>query len=148
MSSQHVVTNIMNFITANLPTENAYDTIADYDYFNDFLEDNSITGPWLGVEFVGQDEVPITIGANNTSGKYREIGSVFLHVAEISRLGVGNAIRTRATTITNAFRGQRIGDIIITSVTTPNFSSGTTLNLDGGYTSATMMVYYERDNDL
>ena len=148
MSSNYVVNEVMNFISTEIPTESAFDITGEYEYFHEFLEDNGITGAWLGVQFVGTEEIPINIGSANTSGKFREIGMFMLHICERSRLGVGSPIRTRGETLQQKFRGMRIGDMIIESVSTPNFESGATLNLDGGYTSATINIHYERDNNL
>jgi hypothetical protein len=148
MSSQYVVTQTMNFIASEIPSENAFDLTGEYDYFQNFFEDNGITGDWLGVQFIGQEEIPIDIGATNSKGKYRELGLILLHICAKSQIGLAGVIRPRAETIKNAFRGQRIGDMIIESVSPPNFEAGATLDIEGNYSSAVMQVRYRRDNNL
>jgi len=150
MSSSYVRTQIASFIAANLPTENLIDLSAEYETLQQVLSDNSLTykDPWLGLQYIGDDETPITVGADNDTGKYREFGGVYLHVTAMSTSTAVNSILTRAEAIRDTFRGQRINDIVITSVTPPNFSRGATLEFDGGFTSAAIVITYERDLDL
>ena len=125
-------------------------TIEEWCSFKDFLDDNGV-GPsdnWVGLQFVGDSEEPITIDADGTKGKYRETGQVLIHVVAPVGFGIVPAIMARAETLRNLLRGRRIGDIIIESVTPANFGFGAALQFEGGYTAATFICGYERDFDL
>lgn len=153
MSSLYVVDEIKNFIETNLPSENLVDLSGQFEYMRDMLGKYGLnhTDSWLGVQFVGSDEIPVSLSANNSTGCYREVGVIYLHiVCPSQKIGIGtNPIRVRAEAIRNLFRGQRIGnDIIINSVTPPNFEAGGTLDFEGGYTSASVLVSYQRDLTL
>ncbi len=71
MSSAYVRTQVKTFLTTNAPTENFVDMSGQYDRIRDMLNDLSIgpTEDWVGIDFIGSDESPITVGSNNTSGK-------------------------------------------------------------------------------
>lgn len=151
MSSQYVVNEITNFIANNIPSEsNVIDLSGEYSEIQDFRDRYGLgfKDVWVGLQFIGNDEEPIGLSANNGKGLYRENGSIFIHIVDIPSLGVANRIRSRAETIRNAFRGERIGDILIENVTPPNFEAGATLQFEGGYTSASVIVSYERDLKL
>lgn len=150
MSSVYVRDQIKTHITANLPAETLIDLTAQFAEIKELVEDAGITGndPWMGIEFVGDDEVPITIPATNDAGKYRESGAVFIHIVDIAKLGAGDALLQRGEAVRNLFRGKRIGDILIESVTPVNFGAGSTLQFDGGYMSGSISVSYQRDLDL
>lgn len=150
MSSVYVRTQIKSFLTTNAPTEKVADMTGQFQELQDFLTTNSIglSSPWIGIQFVGNDETPITVGATNSHGKYRENGAVYFHIVDIAKLAVHDLILARAETIRNLLRGARIGDIVIESVTPPNFGEGATLNFDGGYISGSFIVAYYRDVNL
>lgn len=150
MSSAYVRTQIKSFLTANAPTEKQVDLTGLYEELPDALAAFSV-GPndtWLGLEFLGEDEVPITVGSTNTKGKYRETGAVYIHVVDIAKLAVSSSILTRAETLRNLFRGRRIGTIYIESVTPVSFESGATLQFEGGYMSGSFLLGYQADLDL
>lgn len=149
MSSSAVRTQITNYLQAN-SAETLLDISGVYDEMQDFLDDNAV-GPsdnWVGLQFVGDSEEPITIDADGTKGKYRETGQVLIHVVAPVGFGIVPAIMARAETLRNLLRGRRIGDIIIESVTPANFGFGAALQFEGGYTAATFICGYERDFDL
>lgn len=150
MSSVYVRTNIKSFITANLATENQVDLTGEYDDLEKVLEKHGLLydDPWLGLQFIPSEDVPIAASTNNSQGLYREIGIVLLHIVDFARSIAKDGILARSETIKNAFRGQRIGDIIIESVSPPNFESGATLDFEGGYISATMSLSFYRDDNL
>ena len=150
MSSTYVRTQVKDYLAANAPTETLIDLTAAFQEIKELVEDAGITSndTWLGIEFVGDDEVPITIPATNDTGKYRESGSIFMHVVDIAKLGAGDALLQRGETLRNLFRGKRIGDIIVESVTPMNFNAGSTLQFDGGYMSGSIIVSYQRDLEL
>ena len=147
MSSIYVRDQIKAKLAASLPTETVVDLTGEFREINELITDLSITGSWLGIQFIGSDELPISVHSGG-HGKYREYGVVYLHVVELSALGCGDLILARTEAIRNTFRGLRLGDMIIESITPPNFASGSTLELDGGFTSASVFLNYSRDINL
>jgi len=152
MSSSYVRTEIKSFIASNLATENLIDLTGEFDELQDLLADHvpslDYEDNWLGIQFIGSDETPITITSTNSRGCYRETGAIFLHIVEPATKLAPDAILVRDEIIRNAFRGQRINDIIIESATPPNFEAGATLQFEGGWTSASVVVNYYRDYNL
>lgn len=150
MSRTFVRDKIKDFITTNFPGEKLCDMTAEFRDLEDFLEDNGVTrnDPWLGIQFIGNEEEPITIPATNQRGKYRELGVVFLHVVDVAKVGVGQDIQARVEALRDAFRGQNIDGIKILSTPPGNFESGATLQFDSGWTSASLPIDYEHDLDL
>lgn len=147
MSSTYVRTQISNFIGTNLATENLIDLTGEYRDIDDVIAGASLTfkDPWLGIQYVGSEDVPIAVNSNNDAGCYREIGVVMLHVVTQANATSSSDILTRADNIISTFRGQRINDIIIESVTPPNFERGATLDFESGYVAATIIISYQRD---
>ncbi len=150
MSSSYVRTQIKAFLATNAPTEKVVDLTGLHDELEDLLASESIsmTEPWLGVQFVGGDENPITINSNNTQGKYREEGAVYIHVVDIAKLGVSDTILARAETLRALFRGQKIGTMLIGSVSTINFEAGAALRFEDGFISGAFIFSYQSDLDL
>lgn len=151
MSASYVRDQIKLFLDNELPGEKYMDLTAEGRELREALAANGIqrNDPWLGLQFIGNSEEPITIPARNDSGKYREIGAVYIHVVDIAKIGAGNSILARVETLRNLFRGRRIGDLIkVESVTPPNFEAGATLQFEGGWTSASVIVSYEYDIDI
>jgi hypothetical protein len=150
MSSAYVRTQFKNFIASNAPTEKVVDLSGQFAELTDVLTENSVgvNDTWLGIEFIGDDEVPITVGSNNTQGKYRETGAVYIHVVDIAKLGVSGTILTRAETLRALFRGRKIGTIFVESVTPVSFESGATLQFENGYMSGSFILGYLSDLDL
>lgn len=126
------------------------DLTAQSEEIRDLLAENDVQpdSPWLGVQFQGDDELPISLAATNSQGKYRESGIVYFHIVDVARLGIGDLLLTRGEALRNLFRGRRIGDIIIESVTPLNFEAGATLQFEAGYMSGSFLVSYIYDNDL
>jgi hypothetical protein len=150
MSSSYVRTTVKQFLTDEAPAENQIDLTALYKEVKEMISEAGLgpTDPWLGLQFIGNDEAPITIPATNSSGKYRETGVIFFHVVCVAKLGVGDAILARGETLRNLLRGRRIGSIVIESVTPMNFEAGATLQFEGGYMSGSFIASHERDLDL
>ena len=150
MSSSLVRSTIMTNLQAEFPSENFIDMSGAFQDLYDFLAENGVgrTESWVGIEFMGGDEMPITVASNNEQGKYRETGGVMIHVVDLARLGVAGAILTRGEALRNYLRGQRFGTIIIETVTPLSFARGATLDFDAGFTSGTFMVSYYADLDL
>lgn len=120
------------------------------DDFKEMLAEAGVQpdAPWLGLQFIGDDEIPIALAATNDQGKYRETGAIYFHVCSIARIGAGDGLLTRGETLRNLIRGRRIGTITIDSVTPMNFDNGATLDFEGGYMSGSFFVSYRRDLDL
>lgn len=151
MSSKFVRDSILSFLQTEVPTENLIDLTAQFEEIQDLMDQYSLTlnDPWLGVQFVGSEETPVSIQSTNSAGCYREIGTIFLHVVAVSAIGVHNSILTRAENLRNAIRGRVINDeIYIEQVSPTNFGEGVTLNFESGYTAGAITVFYRRDLNL
>lgn len=150
MSSLAVRTLVKNFLTTNAPTEHQVDFSAQYLDLPDLLEQEDLTvdDPWLGLQFVGGDEQPATLPATNVSGRYRETGVIYLHVVEVAKPQVIDSILARAETLRNLFRGQRIGTLLVESITPVVTDSGGTLELEGGFVSGSFLISYYYDLNL
>lgn len=151
MSSLFVRDAIKEFLTDKVPAEKQLDLTGEFFELSELLNAYGIGArdPWLGVQFIGGEEVPVSLTASNTQGRYREEGVVYLHVVARSVLGGHNAIMVRCETIRNAFRGQRIDEkISIQSMSSPTFGNGAGLNFEDGYTSALIQIVYNYDLDL
>lgn len=150
MSSKFVRDEVKSFLTTNAPTENLIDLTAKSDVLKDLLTDAGLTykDPWLGIQFISGPEEPISVVSTNSSGRYRELGAIFLHVVAYNSSTVADTILTRTETLRDLLRGRRINGIIIEGVAPANFESGATLQLEGGYQSASFIVDYKRDLNL
>lgn len=150
MSSLAVRTTIKNFITTEFPGEKLVDFTAQYAEMKELLQALNIgeEQDWLGIEFYGGEEEPITVPATNDQGKYREEGAIEFHIVTVAQLGAGDTLLTRAEALRDRIRGQRIGLVTITSMTTPNTGAGATLQFDGGFMSASFFASYEYEKDL
>jgi hypothetical protein len=149
MSSPYVRTTIKQFIDDN-SSEDVVDLTSLFQEIKELLADNGIQpdAPWLGIQFIGDDEIPIALAATNVVGKYRETGAIYFHIVQTAQIGVGDGMLTRGELLRNLLRGRRIGDIIVDSVTPMNFDNGATLQFEGGYMSGSFLVSYRRDLDL
>lgn len=149
MSSLSVRNKIKNFITSNIPEESkVVDLTAEFDYLDKLLERNGISHSnksWLGLEFIGGDEEPITVPATNNSGKYREGGAIYLHVVGRAALGVGSSLVARAEIIRSRFRGQNINGLRVQTITTLNTNAGATLQFENGWVAGSILIGYEHD---
>lgn len=150
MSSVYVRTEIKNFIATEFPLEKVIDLSGQYETMDQIIDNEGLApdDPWLGIEFIANDEVPITVPATNSQGRYREDGAVYFHIVEVASLGNSGTILSRGESLRNKLRGQRIGQIIVESITPLNFGSGATLQFEGGYTSASFVLSYQRDLEL
>lgn len=150
MSSLSVRTAIKSFLTTNASGEKQVDLTSDFQDFKELLTDSGVSqdAPFLGLQFIGDDEIPIALAATNDQGKYRESGAIFFHVATVAKIGNGDSLLTRGEALRNLMRGRRIGSILIQSVTPMNFDSGATLAFEGGYMSGSFLASYIYDLDL
>lgn len=150
MSSGSVRTAVKSFLESEFPDEDFIDLSAQFGELKEMLEDAGISqgAGWVGIEFLPDDEVPITVPGTNTQGKYRETGAIYLHIAARAVLGCENGIVTRGDAIREALRGQRISGVIIESVTPIAFGPGASLQFEGGYISGSFLASYQYDINL
>ena len=152
MSSKRVRDEIESqLITFLGGTPPLIDLTGRFEDFNKFLADQGITPktPWVGLDFVGDPEFPITIPAHNLKGKYRETGVVSVHLVEFTVDGAVDKLLVRGKAMQDFLRGQNFNDIVrIESASPPNFEAGTTLKFEGGWTAATILAGYESDLNL
>jgi len=154
MSSSYVRSQIKAYFAAQLPTDILVDFTAEERGLGAILNEYSIsrTDNWYGIQFIGSDEEPIAIASDNNKGCYRENGSLFFHIVTPAgkRLGSTAADRLISTgeTLRDIFRGARINDIIVESVTPISTESGSTLTFEGGWQSGSTIVSYYRDINL
>jgi hypothetical protein len=150
VSSLAVRTAIKTFISSTLPGEHLIDLTSQTEELRDLIQREGLAddAPWLGIEFFGDDEVPVTVPATNGKGKFRETGTIQIHVVAAARLGAGDGLLTRGEALRDLLRGQRIGDVLIETVTPMNFNPGSTLDMGAGYMSGTTTAAYEFDRDI
>lgn len=149
MSSSYIRTQIKTFLAANAPSETVVDLSGRFEELEDLLRDEGINNqPWVGVQFVGNDENPVTIGSNNTHGKFRETGAVFIHTVDVAKLGGSDTILARAEVLRDLFRGRKLGTMFVESVSPPNSEAGAALQFSGGYMCFTFVIGYLNDKDL
>lgn len=151
MSNLYVRENVMAFLQAEVPTEKFVDMTGEFDELQDFLRDSGVSPGenWVGVQFIAGAENPVDVRGTNDKGKYREEGTIYLHVVGKSGLTAHKTISPRGETIKNALRGQRIASsILVESLTGPNFGVGATLNFTNGYTAAAVYVEYTYEINL
>ena len=146
MSSLSVRNLIRDFLEDN-SVETVVDLTGEFENLKDMLLEHEVQpdAPWLGLEFIGDSELPVSLHATNELGLYREMGQIQLHVCAVARIGVGASIENRAEVLRNLFRGRRIGGIVIESVSPVNTGPGATLGFEGGYVSGTVSVAYYYD---
>lgn len=149
MSSSYVRSQVKNFIT-NSSGERLIDLTARFDDIREMIKKEGLTpsDPWLGITFLGDSELPVSLTAKNDQGLYREMGQIFLHVVAEARLGVGDSLVQRGEILRNLFRGSRIGDVVIEEVGTLNTGSGAALEFESGYIAGTISIGYYRDLNL
>lgn len=146
MSSVYVRDTILVFLESNAITD-AVDLTGEFDDLRKMLSSEGIQpdSPWLGLEFIGGEEIPISLVADNTRGLYRETGIIQLHVCAVAKIGAGSYIVQRAEFLRNLFRGMNIGGIIIDKVSLVNTGPGATLEFEAGYVSGTVSLEYHYD---
>lgn len=146
MSSKQVRDIVKDFLASN-SDESVVDLTGGFEELRQLLSNNGVQpdAPWLGLEFIGDDEIPRSLAATNDQGLYRETGSVILHVCAQAQLGVGDLMVDRGETLRDLFRGRRIGGFVVEGVTPTNFGPGATLEFEGGYMSGTITISYYFD---
>lgn len=148
MSSTYVRDQVKSFIASN-SAEKVMDLSGVFDELNKALAKNtpsiSPEEDWIGLQFIPGDEIPVGLPADNSQGRYREDGAIFIHVVAPAKVGASNGLQTRTEALRTLFRGQRIGTIKINSVTPPSYDNGATLQFEGGWMSASFLIDFERD---
>jgi len=149
LSSSYVRTQVKTFLSAN-SSEDFIDLTGQYLTIKEVTSNAGLgyKDPWVGIQFVGNNEDAQTITSTNNAGRYRELGGVLLHVVARASSTVADDVLTRCETLRDLLRGRRINDVVIESVTPPNFEQGATLDLESGYISASIIVNYYRDLNL
>jgi hypothetical protein len=149
MSSLAVRDLVKDFLDDN-SSEDYIDLTGHYEDLRALLNEEGIQpdAPWLGLDFIGNEEEPVSLSATNDQGLYREFGLIQLHVCAAARLGVGSELISRGEVLRNLFRGRRIGNIVVESVTPVNTGPGATLEFDAGYVSGTVSIAYYFDVTL
>lgn len=147
MSSRPVRDLIKQFLYDNSP-ETVVDFTGHYEDFKEWLASEEVQpdAPWLGLEFVGSPEEPVSLTADNQQGLYREYGLIQLHVCAVSKIGAGESLVDRGEDLLKLFRGRRIGGIVVESVIPINTGPGATLAFEGGYVSGTVTVSFHYDS--
>lgn len=150
MSSLYVRNQLKQFLSTYAPSEKVVDLTAEFSELSDLLEtyEISLNDTWTGVQFIGHDEVPITVGSNNSHGKYRETGAIYIHVVDIASLGVSDRILARAESLRDLLRGRKLGTMFLESMTPVNFESGAALRFEDGYMCGSFMLSYQNDKDF
>jgi len=150
MSSTTVRTAIKTFLTTYAPTEHVIDLTGQFAEIQNLISNAALTASdtWMGLQFIGNDEVPITVGSDNVHGKYRESGAIYFHIVDVAKLSAPSSILGRGETIISLFRGKRINDIIVESLTPINFDTGATLQFTGGYLSGSFLLSYTREYNI
>ena len=146
MSSTSVRSGVLGFLASN-SSESVVDLTGHFEDVRQLLADSGVTpdSPWLGVEFIGDGEEPVSLGADNEKGLYRETGTVELHVCAMAKIGVGSNLVSRGEILRNLFRGRRIGSIVVESVSPIRTGPGATLEFEAGYVSGTVSIIYHFD---
>lgn len=149
MSSKYVRDQVKDFIGDN-SAESLVDLTGLYQEIKELLSEEGVQpdAPWVGIDFIGDDELPISLAATNDQGLYRETGAIYIHIVSVAKIGVGDTMLTRGETLQNLFRGRRIGDIVVNSVSPMNFGPGATLAFEGGWMSGSFLIHYHRDNNI
>lgn len=151
MSSKYIRTQVISYLETEMSPVKVVDFKAQYEVLEDLFEAEGILpeDQWIGIQFLPSDEVPVGLSADNTTGYYRETGSAFLHIVSPVKKAAGDEILDLSELVRSKLRGQKInGDIYVRGVTPPNFEAGGTLQMDGGFTSASVIVNYYRDFSL
>lgn len=146
MSSANVRSLVTNFLTAN-SGETVIDITGQYEELRVMLSDNGVQpdAPWLGLEFQGDYEEPVSLAADNQQGLYREYGMISFHIVAAARLGVGTSILNRGEILRSLFRGRRLGGLVVDELTLIDTGPGTTLEFESGYISGTFRAMYHYD---
>lgn len=153
MSSYYVREEFKSEMLAAFPLKKQVDISGEFDIQRQFLNSNGIAynDQYVAIDFAGGDEIPIAIPSDNTSGKFREIGSIFIYVTHPAKRTNKNNILIEAEEIRSYLRGRRLGslnDILINEMSTPNFFGGESLQFEDGYISVTIRIGYQRDLNL
>lgn len=165
MSSVAVRNAIVDFIEdflgdPEVDGEVLIDLTARYEEIHDLIdsvnppntpeEDKILTmnDPWTGIEFIGYDEIPVSLGSGNRGAVYRETGAFQIHIVDLAKIGCGATILTRAEALRDQLRGKDISGVRIESMTPVSFDSPGTLQFGGGFATGSFLVAYEYDRNL
>lgn len=151
MSSSVVRTQIKSWLVTNASSESVVDLTSQFDDVKELLAANDIQpdAPWLGIEFIGDVEEPISLAATNVSGSYREYGAVQFHAVDVAKYGISDSLIARLEAIQNKLRGIKVGEVVnVVDMTLPNTTTGAVLDFESGFMSASFLMHYYRDINL
>lgn len=145
--SSLAVRNLTRDFLAENSDESVVDLTGEFQELRELLAESEVQPdtPWLGLDFSGDGEEPVSLTADNTKGLYRETGLIHLHVCAVAKIGVGANLESRSEALRNLFRGRRIGGIVVETVSPMNTGRGSTLEFEAGYVSGTVNVAYHFD---
>lgn len=149
MSSVAVRTLVRQFLDDE-SSETIIDMTGNFEDLRTVLSDGGVQpdGPWVGLDFIGDEELPVSLAATNDIGMYREFGQVVLHICAVAKIGIGANLESRAEVLRDLFRGMRLSGMVVESVTPLNTGPGATLEFEAGYVSGTISVAYYFDKIL
>lgn len=133
------------------------DLTARYEEIHDLIDSVNTVGeekiltmddPWTGIEFIGYDEIPVSLGSGNRGAVYRETGAFQIHIVDLAKIGCGATILSRAEALRDELRGKNISGVRIESMTPVSFDSPGTLQFGGGFATGSFLVAYEYDRNL
>jgi len=148
VSSLAVRDSVMAFLAAEFPSEKLIDLSAEYDQFDQLMEAYGLTlsDDWLGIQFVGDEEEPVALSANNAEGGYREYGSIAIHCVTPASMNGRRPMLQRAENIRKKLRGQRLsGGVMIMECNPANTEAGAAIQFDSGFMGATFFTTYYID---
>ena len=153
MSSKIVRDTIKAYYAAEAPGSEIplVDLDGGYEDIHSLLQEAGVADsytPWVGIQFIGNDEIPVTVAAVPGQGKFRETGAFFIHVVEVASSTVRDSIVSRAEALRTLFRGKNISGVRIQSVTPINFELGATLEFESGFIAGSFIADYEYDLDI
>lgn len=142
MSSLQVRSDIKNYFSSN-SSEVIIDISGEFRDLITLMSANSIgqNDTCIFLQFIGNDEDYISVIGNC----YRETGTIYVHVIAPIKIGVIDDILTRCENIRSIFRGKRINNIVIESVSPPNTEAGTTVDINNNFTSASFFIDFYAD---
>lgn len=148
MSSKYVRDTIKAYIATVAPSYKVVDMTGEYREVKELLADKVIASGevWIGIDFLKGQVIPITIGTNNTHGKYRETAGFNVQVNGIAKPGGADDAITLAQSIIDSIQVTRPGGIWIDSHETPA-DNGSGFNFEQGFITIDFTMRYIYDLD-
>jgi hypothetical protein len=134
MSSGYVRLQINTFLEANWTTTEIF-YVDDYDSIDSIPANN--TGAWVGVEYPTSVEQVNSIPANF----WREDGDVLIHIVTPNGWNSATPV-SYGDQLQQLLRGQRLGDVVIESVSPVTDASPPALELSSSWHGWAILVSY------